>query len=146
MFITNQGLFEPTVMFFGLTSSLATFQAMMNTIFANEMAQGWLTIYMDDMAIHMRPELGEGKEQHLQRHRNKVRQVLKTLQEHNLFLQPEKCSFEQPEIEFLGIRVKEGTVHMEDHKVKKVKNWEAPCNVRGIREFLGFTGYYRCFI
>ena len=52
-FITNQGLFELTVMFFGLTNSPATFQAMMNTIFANEMAQGWLTIYMDDMAIHM---------------------------------------------------------------------------------------------
>ena len=51
-FITNQGLFKPTVMFFGLTNSPATFQAMMNTIFANEMAQGWLTIYMDDMAIH----------------------------------------------------------------------------------------------
>ena len=51
-FITNQGLFKLTVMFFGLTNSPATFQAMMNTIFANEMAQGWLMIYMDDMAIH----------------------------------------------------------------------------------------------
>ena len=39
-------------MFFGLINSPVTFQAMMNTIFANEMAQGWLTIYMDDMAIH----------------------------------------------------------------------------------------------
>ena len=38
-------------MFFGLTNSLATFQTMMNTIFANEMAQGWLTVYMDDMMI-----------------------------------------------------------------------------------------------
>ena len=35
---------------------------------------------------------------------------------------------------------------MEDHKVEKVKNWEAPQNVRGICEFLGFTGYYRRFI
>ena len=127
-------------MFFGLTNSPATFQAMMNTIFANEMAQGWLTIYMDDMAIHMHPENEETPEQHLQRHRDKVRQVLRTLQDHNLFLQPEKCSFEQSEIEFLGIRVKEGMVHMEDHKVKKVKNWEAPRNVQGICEFLGFTG------
>ena len=58
-FITNQGLFEPTVMFFGLTNSPATFQTMMNTIFCEEMAQGWLTIYMDDMAIHMGPKEGE---------------------------------------------------------------------------------------
>ena len=104
------------VMFFGLTNSLATFQAMMNTIFANEMAQGWLTIYMDDMAIHTQPEPGEKHEHHLRWHREKVQHVLKTLQEHDLFLQPEKCAFEQDEIEFLGIRIKEGTVHMEEHK------------------------------
>ena len=40
------------VMFFRLTNSLATFQTMMNLIFAQEMAESWLTIYMDDMAIH----------------------------------------------------------------------------------------------
>jgi Reverse transcriptase (RNA-dependent DNA polymerase) len=51
-FITNEGLFEPTVMFFGLTNSLATFQTMMNSIFANDIAEKWLTVYMDDMAIH----------------------------------------------------------------------------------------------
>ena len=55
-FITNKGLFEPTVMFFGLTNSPATFQTMMNIIFANEMAQGWLTVYMDDMMIATKPK------------------------------------------------------------------------------------------
>ena len=63
-FITNQGLFEPTVIFFGLTNSPATFQTMMNTIFREEMAPGWLTIYMDDMAIHMGPKEGETQQQH----------------------------------------------------------------------------------
>ena len=67
-FITNQGLFKPTVMFFGLTNSPATFQMMMNTIFHKEMAQGWLTIYMDDMAIHMGPKEGETPQQHQDRH------------------------------------------------------------------------------
>jgi hypothetical protein len=43
-FITNEGLFEPTVMFFGLTNSLATFQTMMNSIFAKEIAEKWLTV------------------------------------------------------------------------------------------------------
>src|SRR6267142_2459956 len=51
-FMTNEGLFEPTVMFFGLTNSPATFQTMMNSVFAPEIAEQWLTIYMDDMAIH----------------------------------------------------------------------------------------------
>jgi hypothetical protein len=52
VFITNEGLFEPTVMFFGLTNSLATFQTMMNSIFADDITEKWLTVYMDDMAIH----------------------------------------------------------------------------------------------
>ena len=42
-FITNQGLFEPNVMFFGLTNSPATFQMMMNAIFQEELREGWLT-------------------------------------------------------------------------------------------------------
>ena len=50
-FITNKGLFEPTVMFFGLTNSPATFQTMMNMIFTKEIAKGWLIIYMDDILI-----------------------------------------------------------------------------------------------
>ena len=50
-FITNEGLFEPTVMFFGLTNSPATFQMMMNTIFEEELHEGWLIIYMDNMLI-----------------------------------------------------------------------------------------------
>jgi len=50
-FITNKGLFEPTVMFFGLTNFPATFQMMMNAIFEEELCEGWLNIYMDDMLI-----------------------------------------------------------------------------------------------
>ena len=145
-FITNQGLFEPTVMFFGLTNSPATFQTMMNTIFADEMAQGWLMIYMDDMAIHMGQQQGESETQHRQRHRQLVSKVLLVLQYHNLFLKHEKCEFEKSHIDFLGIRVQENQVFMEDSKVDKVANWKPPTDVRGVREFLGFTGYYCQFI
>jgi len=57
-FITNEGLFKPTVIFFGLTNSPATFQMMMNAIFEEELREGWLIIYMDDMLIatHDNPE------------------------------------------------------------------------------------------
>ena len=72
--------------------------------------------------------------------------MLQILQDNNLFLQPEKCEFEKTSTEFLGIRVKQGTVHMDDKKVEKVKNWSMPRTVKGVREFLGFTGYYRHFI
>ena len=50
-FQTNRGLFEPLVMFFGLTNSPATFQTMMNDIFREEIAQGWVIIYMDDILV-----------------------------------------------------------------------------------------------
>ncbi len=55
-FLTPEGLFKPTIMFFSLTNSPATFQMMMNTIFQTEVAQGWLSVYMDDIAVHTKRE------------------------------------------------------------------------------------------
>ncbi len=72
-FITNEGLYEPTVMFFGLTNSPTTFQTMMNTIFCDLINKGSVTIYMDDIAIHMGIQLGESDEDHLKRHWTLVR-------------------------------------------------------------------------
>src|SRR6266699_5663614 len=68
-FLTPEGLFEPMVMFFGLTNSPATCQMMMNTIFQTEVAKGWLSVYMDDIAIHTRPKEGENDLQHRSQHR-----------------------------------------------------------------------------
>ena len=64
-FITNEGLFEPTVMFFGLTNSPATFQTMMNTIFRDLIDGGSVTIYMDNIAIHTGHKEGETEDDHL---------------------------------------------------------------------------------
>jgi hypothetical protein len=102
-FLTPEGLFEPRVMFFGLTNSPATFQMMMNTIFRTEVAQGWLSVYMDDLAIHTKPKPGETEQQHLNRHRRHTHHILDKLEENDLYLKPEKCEFEKEEIEYLGI-------------------------------------------
>jgi len=67
-FTTNKGLYKPTVMFFGLCNSPATFQTMMNMLFRTQIASGELTIYMDDMAMHTSPKEGETHEEHLERH------------------------------------------------------------------------------
>ncbi len=58
-FRTNQGLFEPTVMFFRLTNSPATFQWMMNDIFKDLIASGTVTVYLDDILI-----MSKTKEEH----------------------------------------------------------------------------------
>ena len=64
-FLTPQGFFKPTVMFFGLTNSPAMFQMMMNTIFQAEVMEGWLSVHMDDIAIHTPPQEGEKEAQHV---------------------------------------------------------------------------------
>jgi hypothetical protein len=63
-FLILEGLFELLVMFFGLTNSPATFQMMVNPIFQTEVAQGWLSIYIDDITIHTQPLSGETEEEH----------------------------------------------------------------------------------
>jgi hypothetical protein len=90
-------------MFFGLTNSPVTFQMMMNSIFLEEIAEQWLTVYMDNMAIHIKKAETETELQHILRHRSYICRILAKLLEHNLFLKPEKCTFEQPSIKFLGV-------------------------------------------
>ena len=55
-FRTNRGLFEPLVMFFGMTNSPTTFQTMMNDIFRTLIAKGIVVVYLDDILIFMRTE------------------------------------------------------------------------------------------
>ncbi len=107
-FLTPEGLFEPTIMFFGLTNSPATFQMMMNTIFRTEVAQGWLSVYMDDITIHTKRENDETEQQHLERHRLYTHHMLHKLEQNDLYLKPEKCDFKQREIDYLGVIVGNG--------------------------------------
>ncbi len=145
-FLTPEGLFEPTVMFFGLTNSPATFQMMMNMIFRQEIAQGWMSVYMDDLAIHTKRKPGETEEQHRCRHQAHVHHVLDTLEKHDLYLKPEKCAFEQEEIDYLGVIVGKDELKMDLQKLNGVMDWPLPKNPTDIRSFLGFTGYYRYFV
>lgn len=69
-FTTNKGLFKPTVMFFGLTNSPATFQNFMDHIFADLIIQGVVTVYMDDILVHTRTQ---------QEHVRAVHEVLRIL-------------------------------------------------------------------
>ena len=136
-FRTNRGLFEPTVMFFGLTNSPATFQTMMNDIFSIEIAEGHVLIYLDDILIF-------GKD--LAEHRRQVRHVLQRLREHRLFLKPEKCEFYQTKIKYLGFVISEEGISMDPRKIAVIKKWEQCTNLHDVRSFLGFANFYRRFI
>ena len=103
-FRTNRGLYEPLVMFFGLTNSLATFQTMMDGIFKDLISEGMVVVYLDSILIFTKT---------LDEHRNIVHQVMELLQKHGLSLKPEKCEFEKTSIEYLGVVVSYDSVKMD---------------------------------
>jgi hypothetical protein len=145
-FLTPEGLFEPTVMFFGLTNSPVTFQMMMNTIFRKEVAQGWLLVYMDNIAIHTKPHPEESDSQHQRRHVMLTHQVLQKLHNNDLYLKPSKCEFAKDEIEYLRVIIGKNWMHMDPTKLNSVQQWKPPWNPTEVCQFLGFTGYYCYFV
>ena len=138
-FKTPLGLFEPTVMFFGLCNAPATFQAAMNDIFRDFLAEGWLLNYMDDFLIHTRANERE-------KHRQCLIRLIVRMIEHDLYLKPEKCEFEQSSVEWLGAVFKDGTVSMDPVKLDGIDKWPDPKTVREVQQFLGFANFYRRFI
>ena len=81
-FTTPEGLFEPTVMFFGLTNSPAIFQAMMNELLRDLINTGKMAAFIDDVIIGTESE---------ERHDKLVREVVKRLEENDLYVKLEKC-------------------------------------------------------
>ena len=136
-FRTNRGLFEPLVMFFGLTNSPATFQTMMNDVFHIEIMNGHLLIYLDDILI---------LDTKLDEHHKHVKGVLRKLRENKLYLKPEKCEFDRSEIEYLGVIVGNGEVKMDPVKTAGIGEWPIPTCKRDVQSFLGFCNFYRRFI
>jgi len=137
-FKTSDGLFEPTVMFFSLTNSPATFQTMVDDKLMDLIDLGKGSVYMDDIVIHM-----DGTEEE---HEVIVHKWLTRLAKLNLFLKPEKCQFHQHEVEYLGMIIGNGKVRMDPVKVQGITQWPTPACVKDVRSFLGFCNFYRAFI
>ena len=112
------------VMFFGLTNAPATFQLMMNHLFRELVDEGYITIYMDDILIHTPndPAL----------HCRVVNDVLRILATNDLYLKPQKCQFEQTEVEYLGVIIQEDSIAMDLIKVQGVKNWKHPTTLKEV--------------
>lgn len=136
-FKTPDGLFEPTVMFFGMCNSPATFQNMMDDIFQTLREKGGVIIYMDDILIFA--PTSDKLEQ-------LTKEVLEILRRNDLFLKPEKCAFKQLKIDYLGMIIEEGKISMDPAKLKGIADWPIPTTVKEVRSFLGFGNFYRKFI
>ena len=79
-------------------------------------------------------------------HDELVEEVLKRLEENDLFVKPEKCKWKVREVEFLEVIISPKGVEMQKKKVEGVLNWPVPRNVKEVQKFLGLANYYRRFI
>jgi len=135
--MTYVGSFEPIVMFFGIMNSLATFQVMMNEILRDMINERKVAAFVDDVLVGTETEEG---------HDEIVEEILRRLEENNLYVKPEKCTWKVRKIGFLGVVIGPGRIEMEKEKVDGVLSWPKPKNMKDIRKFLGLANYYRRFI
>nr|AAV43974.1 putative polyprotein [Oryza sativa Japonica Group] len=135
-FTTRYGLFECTVMSFGLTNALAFFMNLMNKVFM-EYLDKFVVVFIDDILIYSKTK--EEHEEHL-------RLALEKLREHQLYAKFSKCEFWLSEVKFLGQVISSGGVAVDPSNVESVLSWKQPKTVSEIRSFLGLAGYYRRFI
>ncbi|KAF7762626.1 hypothetical protein Agabi119p4_9219 [Agaricus bisporus var. burnettii] len=136
-FRTPNGLYEPTVMFFGMTNSPATFQSMMDHIFKQLIENGGVIIYMDDILIHTKTQKQLDE---------LTKQVLQILEQNHLYLKTEKCEFETQRLEYLGVIITPDSIEMDPIKLKGIEDWPVPKTVKNVRQFIGFCNFYRKFI
>ena len=131
------GAYEPTVMYFGLTNSPTTFQTMMNDLFWDLINQGDTATFINKILVATDTE---------KEHDKLVKEVLRRLEENNLFIKPKKCKWKVREVKFLKVVTSPRGVKIQKEKIEGVLNWLAFRNVKEVQKFLGLTNYYRRFI
>ena len=113
-FTMHIGSFELMVMFFGMTNSPATFQAMMNEILRDLINKGKVTVFVDNVLVGTETEEG---------HNEIMEEILRRLEENNLYIKLEKYVWKARKIEFLGVVIGPDGIEIEAEKVDGVLSW-----------------------
>ena len=135
-FVTNEGLFQFRVMPFGLCNAPATFERLMDRVLCG-MRWSRCLVYLDDVI-----SFGKSVPEAIRR----LEEVLCRLSDYGLQLKAKKCTFMQTEVGFLGHIVGRSGLACDPDKLSAVRNWHEPTKLKGVRQFIGFVGYYRRFV
>ena len=135
-FVTNSGLYQFTVMPFGLSNAPSTFERLMERVLSGLQWQICL-VYLDDVIVFSR-----GVSQHISR----LEEVLERIMAAGLRLKPKKCHLFQTRVGYLGHVVSGEGISTDPEKIKAVEDWKVPKDLHDVRSFLGLCSYYRRFI
>ena len=133
VFVTNEGLFQFRVMLFGLCNAPATFERLMDRVLCG-MRWSRCLVYLDDV-ISFGGTVTEAL--------GRLEEVLCCHSNLGLQLKTKTCTFMQTEVVFLGHIVDRTGLARAPRSWQAVRNWHAPNKVKGVRQFVGFVGYYR---
>ncbi|KAL5516832.1 hypothetical protein EMCRGX_G002255 [Ephydatia muelleri] len=134
-FSSPYGLFQFTVMPFGLQGAPATFQRMMDELLRG--TEGYSAAYLDDIVIYS---------DNWKDHMKHLKEVFRRLRKAALTVKFDKCQFGMDQCIYLGHMVGNGTVRPENSKLEALKEFPIPRTKTAVRGFLGLAGYYRRFI
>jgi hypothetical protein len=126
---TRYGSYEFLVMPFGLTNVPTTFCTLMNDVFW-EWLDDFVVVCIDDILFY-----SDSLEEHVEH----LCKVFQSRKENKLYAKLEKCEFRVTEVDFLGHRIIQEGLKMDDHKIKAILDWEPPKSVLALRSFLGLT-------
>jgi len=121
---------------FGLKNAPAIFQSFINSVLRPFLEKS-VILYLDDILIYSNS---------LNDHHQTVREVLKKLIDNNLYAKLSKYEFDKEEVEFLGHIISGSGVSTDSKKIKSIKEWPIPKNVKEVQRFLGLCNYYRRFV
>ena len=132
-FRTSEGVFEWTVMPFGLQNAPATFQKFMDGMFED---LDFVRVYIDDIIVASAT---------LEQHLSHLEKVFQRIEENGLTLKRGKCDFMKDSIKLLGYYVSAKGITQDPMKLEAIKNFKQPKNVRELKRFLGMIQFFRMF-
>ncbi|MBW0565609.1 hypothetical protein O181_105324 [Austropuccinia psidii MF-1] len=121
-------------MLFGIKNAPAHFQRMMETIFQEEILEGWMVVYIDDIIIY-----SETWEDHV----HYIDRVLSKCTPINLKISLKKCNFGQQELLALGHKVSVLSVAIDQKKGAAVLQMPVSKSIKEMQSFLRFASYNR---